>query len=39
MKEVRGIGDRLFGLEQLMIESKRYVQEQGDLAQSLLQVN
>lgn len=38
MKEVRGIGDRLFGLEQLMYEAKRYVQEQGDLAQSLLQV-
>ncbi|KRT86076.1 hypothetical protein AMK59_2, partial [Oryctes borbonicus] len=37
MKEVRGIGDRLFGLEQLMNGAKKYVQEQGDLAQSFLQ--
>ncbi|GJQ84975.1 hypothetical protein Trydic_g575 [Trypoxylus dichotomus] len=37
MKEVRGIGDRLFGLEQLMNGAKKYVQEQSDLAQSFLQ--
>lgn len=38
MKEVKGLGDRLYGLEQLMLEAKRYVQEQCDLAQSFLQV-
>lgn len=38
MKEVKGLGDRLFGLEQLMVETKRYVTEQTDLAQSFQQV-
>lgn len=38
MKEVKGLGDRLYGLEQLMCESKKYVQEQSDLAQAFLQV-
>lgn len=38
MKEVKGLGDRLYGLEQLMLEAKRYVQEQSELAQSFSQV-
>lgn len=38
MKEIKGLGDRLYGLEQLMLEAKRYVQEQSELAQSFLQV-
>lgn len=37
MKEIKGLGERLFGLEQLMFEAKKLVQEQGDLAQALLQ--
>ncbi|XP_018336632.1 RB1-inducible coiled-coil protein 1 isoform X2 [Agrilus planipennis] len=37
MKEVKGLGDRLFGLDQLMCEAKRIVQAQADLAQSFLQ--
>ncbi|XP_067001490.2 RB1-inducible coiled-coil protein 1 isoform X2 [Anabrus simplex] len=37
MKEIKGLGERLFGLEQLMFEAKRIVQEQGDLAQAFLQ--
>lgn len=37
MKEVKGLGDRLFGLEQLMSEAKKIVQEQADMAQSFLQ--
>ncbi|KAK3908461.1 RB1-inducible coiled-coil protein 1 [Frankliniella fusca] len=32
MKEIKGLEERLFGLEQLMFESKRIVQEQSDLA-------
>lgn len=38
MKEVKGIGERLFGLDQLLNNTKKYVQEQADLAQSFLQV-
>lgn len=38
LKEIKGLGDRLYGLEQLMVEAKRYVQEQSELAQSFLQV-
>lgn len=38
MKEMKGIGDRLFGLEQLLCNAKKLVQEQSDLAQSILQV-
>ena len=37
MKEIRGLGDRLSGLEQLLLEAKRLVQEQQDLAQAFLQ--
>lgn len=38
MKDIKGLSDRLCGLEQLMFEAKRYVQEQGELSQSFLQV-
>lgn len=38
MKEVKGIGDRLYGLDQLLNSAKKYVQEQADLAQSFQQV-
>nr|CAD7437975.1 unnamed protein product [Timema bartmani] len=37
MKEIKGLEERLFGLEQLMFETKAIVQEQSDLAQSFLQ--
>ncbi|XP_046746748.1 RB1-inducible coiled-coil protein 1 isoform X2 [Diprion similis] len=37
MKEIKGLGERLYGLEQLMFEAKKLVQEQGDLAQAFLQ--
>ncbi|XP_047116874.1 RB1-inducible coiled-coil protein 1 isoform X3 [Schistocerca piceifrons] len=37
MKEIKGLEERLFGLEQLMFEAKRIVQEQTDLAQAFLQ--
>ena len=33
MKEVKGLEDRLYGLEQLMFGAKKIVQEQGDMAQ------
>ena len=33
MKEVKGLEDRLFGLEQLMYGAHKLVQEQGDMAQ------
>ncbi|KAF2878808.1 hypothetical protein ILUMI_27364 [Ignelater luminosus] len=35
--EIRGLTDRLCGLDKLLHEAKKYVQEQGDLAQSFLQ--
>lgn len=38
MKEVKGIGERLFGLDQLLANARKIVQEQGDLAQSFQQV-
>ncbi|XP_008194414.1 RB1-inducible coiled-coil protein 1 isoform X2 [Tribolium castaneum] len=34
MKEIKGLGDRLFGLEKLMVDAKRYVNEQMRLAES-----
>lgn len=34
MKEVKGLGERLFGLETLMREAKKYVKQQAELAQS-----
>ncbi|XP_044742311.1 RB1-inducible coiled-coil protein 1 isoform X2 [Chrysoperla carnea] len=37
LKEISGLGDRLFGLEQLMCDAKRLVDEQADLAHSFLQ--
>ncbi|XP_011871061.1 PREDICTED: RB1-inducible coiled-coil protein 1 isoform X2 [Vollenhovia emeryi] len=37
MKEIKGLGERLFALEQLMAQTKRLVQEQGELAQGFLQ--
>jgi hypothetical protein len=37
MKEVRGLGDRLSGLEQLLLEAKRIVTEQQELAAAFLQ--
>lgn len=33
MKEIKGLGDRLFGLEQLMHEANKIVQEQNNFAQ------
>lgn len=37
MKEIKGLGERLFALEQLMQQTKKLVQEQGELAQGFLQ--
>ncbi|XP_060815516.1 RB1-inducible coiled-coil protein 1 isoform X3 [Bombus pascuorum] len=37
MKEIKGLGERLFALEQLMAQTKKLVQEQGELAQGFLQ--
>ena len=37
MKEIRGLGDRLSGLEQLLLEAKRIVQEQQKLAAAFVQ--
>ncbi|KAK9308805.1 hypothetical protein QLX08_001395 [Tetragonisca angustula] len=37
MKEIKGLGERLFALEQLMTQTKRLVHEQGELAQGFLQ--
>ncbi|XP_046438218.1 RB1-inducible coiled-coil protein 1-like isoform X2 [Daphnia pulex] len=37
MKEIRGLEERLFGLEQLLVEARKQVQEQCDIAQALLQ--
>ncbi|XP_063918361.1 RB1-inducible coiled-coil protein 1 isoform X3 [Zophobas morio] len=34
MKEIKGLGDRLFGLEKLMQDAKRYVSEQVKIAES-----
>ncbi|XP_071549123.1 RB1-inducible coiled-coil protein 1 isoform X2 [Panulirus ornatus] len=36
MKEIKGLGERLFGLEQLMHEANKIVQEQNNFAQALL---
>lgn len=33
MKEIKGLEERLCGLEQLMVETKKIVQEQSDLTQ------
>ena len=37
MKEIGGLGDRLSGLEQLLIDAKNKVSEQKDLAAAFLQ--
>ncbi|XP_072026877.1 RB1-inducible coiled-coil protein 1-like [Amphiura filiformis] len=37
MKEVKGLGDRLFGLEQLLVGAKKYLQEQAEMAQGMVQ--
>ena len=34
--QIKGVGDRLFGLEQLMAHVKHLVKTQGDLAASLV---
>ncbi|PNF24637.1 hypothetical protein B7P43_G00746 [Cryptotermes secundus] len=36
VKEIKGLEERLYGLEQLMVETKKIVQEQSDLTQSFL---
>lgn len=36
MKEVKGIEDRLYGLDQILNGARKIVQEQSDLAQVLL---
>ena len=36
MKGIKGLGERLAGLEQLHLEAKRLVQEQDDIAQSFV---
>lgn len=38
MKEIKGIEDRLFGLDKLLSNARKFVQEQQDLAQSFQQV-
>ncbi|XP_076169221.1 autophagy-related 17 isoform X1 [Ptiloglossa arizonensis] len=37
MKEIKGLGERLFALEQLMTQTKKLVHEQGELAQGFHQ--
>ena len=37
MKEIGGLGDRLSGLEQLLLDAKKKGTEQQDLAQAFLQ--
>ncbi|CAH1774266.1 unnamed protein product [Owenia fusiformis] len=37
MKEVKGLEDRLFGLEQLMFGARKVVKEQGEMAQGFVQ--
>lgn len=37
MKEIKGLGERLFALEELMTQARRLVLEQGELAQGFLQ--
>lgn len=38
LREIKGLSDRLCGLEQLMVEAKRYVQSQQDYSVSFQQV-
>ncbi|XP_033110064.1 RB1-inducible coiled-coil protein 1-like [Anneissia japonica] len=37
MKEIKGLGDRLFGLEQLLAQAKKTRQDQGEMAQGFVQ--
>lgn len=37
MKEIKGISERLSGLDQIVAEARKKVQEQGELAQAILQ--
>lgn len=37
MKEIKGLGERLYALEELMTQAKRLVREQGELAQGFAQ--
>lgn len=37
MKEIKGLSERLYALEQLMYQAKRIVHEQGELTQGFLQ--
>lgn len=39
MKEIKGLGERLFGLDQLMRDAKTVVRQQGELAQAFLNVS
>lgn len=39
MKEVKGLGERLFGLDQLLRDAKNLVKQQGELAQAFLNVS
>lgn len=36
MKEVKGIEDRLYGLDQILSSAAKVVQEQGDMAQVII---
>ncbi|XP_071496470.1 RB1-inducible coiled-coil protein 1-like [Diadema antillarum] len=37
MKEIKGLGERLFGLEQLLLQARRLLTEQAEMAQGLVQ--
>lgn len=39
IKEIRGLGERLSGLEQLLVDARKKVQEQAEMAQALVQNN
>ncbi|CAG0886467.1 unnamed protein product [Darwinula stevensoni] len=39
MKEIKGLEERLYGLEQLMCETKKLVQDQAELAQSICEID
>lgn len=39
MKEIKGLGERLFGLDQLMREAKVHVRQQGELATAFSNVS
>ena len=38
MKEVKGLEDRLYGLEQLMFGARKLVQEQTEMAQVIIRL-